>query len=231
MEERYPVFLSSEDDNDFGNAFANDCMDLGNPVTSSSVVDTQLIINAMLTDLRRQCKAIRADCAMDERQKVQKLRELQYRLQSPKANEAAPPVQPKKKKCYKMCDCQNSIRIFQAKVKAGLCKNQGSHPEEERTSAKARYCECDWERNDCLKCKANGCGTDVCKNNDHYTLPYRQACPEFWKRVSNCPTCRPASFCKIKDHYAVGYFKKDRGHRLKSRCKACKVSRQAEGVI
>lgn len=247
LEERYPLFLSSEDDNDdFGNAFANECMDMGNPVTSSSVVDnpvtsssvveSQLIIRTMLTDLRRQCKAIHADCAMDERQKVQKLRELQYRLQSPKAGEAAPPVQPKKEKGYRMCDCPNSIRILQAKVEAGLSKNKGrknkgQHPEEERTSVKARYCECFWETNDCSECKANGCGTDMCKEKDHYTPQYRKANPDFWKRVSNCPTCNPHKFCKIEDHYAVGYFDKGRGHRLKSCCKACKASSQAEGLL
>ena len=151
----------------------------------------------------------------------------------PKAGEAAPPVQPKKEKGYRMCDCPNSIRILQAKVKAGLSKNKGrknkgQHPEEKRTSVKARYCECFWKTNDCSKCKANGCGTDMCKEEDHYTPQYRRANPDFWKRVSNCPTCSPHRFCKIEDHYAVGYFDKGRGHRLKSCCKACKASSQAE---
>ena len=169
----YAVDMSSDSsDAEDGNVFANLCMDLQNPVTSSSVVDIQRIIRSMFKDLRRQCKAIHADRAMDERQKVQKLREIQYRLQSPKAGEAAPPVQPKKEKGYRMCDCPNSIRILQAKVVAGLSKNKGrknkgQHPEEERTSVKARYCECIWETNDCSKCKANGCGTDMCKEKDH----------------------------------------------------------------
>lgn len=236
MEGIIAVDLSSDSfDAEDGNAFADECMGfLQNHVTSSSVVDIQRIISTMFKDLRRQCRAIHADCAMDESQKFQKLRELQYRLQSPKANEAAPPVQPKKEKCYRMCDCPNSIRILQAKVEAGLSKNKGRHPEKERTSVKARYCECDWETNDCSKCKANGCGTDVCKEKDHYSLLYRRDNPDFWKRLSNCETCSPARFCKNKDHYAVGYFEKGRvtrGHRLKSCCKACKVSRQAEGDI
>lgn len=135
LEERYPLFLSSEDDNDdFGNAFANECMDMGNPVTSSSVVDnpvtsssvveSQLIIRTMLTDLRRQCKAIHADCAMDERQKVQKLRELQYRLQSPKAGEAAPPFNQKKKKVTECVIVRTAYESCRQKSKQASAKTK-----------------------------------------------------------------------------------------------------------
>lgn len=126
MEGIIAVDLSSDSfDAEDGNAFADECMGfLQNHVTSSSVVDIQRIISTMFKDLRRQCRAIHADCAMDESQKFQKLRELQYRLQSPKANEAAPPVQPKKKNVTECVIVRTAYESCRQKSKQASAKTK-----------------------------------------------------------------------------------------------------------
>jgi len=174
-------------------------------------------IDSLLQGFHQQCQEIHANSAMDARQKCQKLQEFKGGLESLKAGIAAPPVQTKTPKVYKMCDCENSIRILQKKYDLNVSKKKP-----ERTSVQARYCECG-----CLKCTENGCGTDVCKQVSHYSPQYRVQFPDFWRRRFNCVRCKPASFCFNDHHYldVDNYLKY--GRILKSRCDECKVSRQA----
>ena len=91
-------------------------------------------INSLLQGFHQQCQEIHANSAMDARQKCQKLQELKGGLETLKAREAAPPVQTKTPKVYKMCDCENSIRILWAKFSQKFSKR-----EPKGTSVQARY--------------------------------------------------------------------------------------------
>jgi hypothetical protein len=213
---------ASDDDDDNGDQYLNKHIDFCH---FNSVVLGQ--INSLLHDFHQRCQMIHADSDMNEIQKYQKFLELKFGLETLKASEAAPPVQTKKPKVYKMCDCENSIRILQAKFSEHLSKR-----EPKSTSVQARYCQCNWAVNGCKKCTELGCGTGVCKDVDHYSGEFRDQHPEFWKRRSNCVACCPAYFCFDDGHYSPGYILKHgvNGRRLKSACHECKVSRQSTAV-
>jgi hypothetical protein len=181
-------------------------------------------IGSLLQGFHQQCQEIHANSAMDARQKCQKLQEFKGGLESLKAGIAAPPVQTKAPKVYKMCDCENSIRILQKKYELNVSKKKP-----ERTSVQSRYCECDWAGNGCKKCTELGCGTGVCKKVEHYSVEFRDPHPGFLRRKSGCVSCRPKYFCDKDDHYSAGYILKH-GPRLKSACHECKVSRQSTAV-
>lgn len=213
---------ASDDDDDNGGQFTQHLNKDFDFCHFNSVLPGQ--INSLLQGFHQQCQEIHANSAMDARQKCQKLQELKGGLESLKAGIAAPPVQTKKPKVYKMCDCENSIRILQAKYSQGF-----SRREPKGTSVQARYCECDWAGNGCKKCTELGCGTDVCKDDLHYSDEFRDQYPEFWRRRSSCVSCRPKYFCLNDGHYSPGYLLKHE-RRLKSACHECKVSRQSTAV-
>ncbi len=181
-------------------------------------------IDSLLQGFHQQCQEIHANSAMDARQKSQKLQEFKGGLESLKAGIAAPPVQTKAPKVYKMCDCENSIRILQEKFSQKFSKR-----EPKGTSVQARYCECDWAGNGCKKCTELRCGTGVCKNGEHYSGEFRDKWPEFWRRKCSCVSCHPEYYCDNDDHYSADYILKH-GPRLKSVCHECKVSRQSTAV-
>ncbi len=210
---------ASDDDDDNGGQFFNKNFEFCH---FNSVLLGH--INSLLQGFHQQCQEIHANSAMDARQKCQKLQELKGGLESLKAGIAAPPVQTKTPKVYKMCDCENSIRILQAKFSQGFSKRPPNS-----TSVQARYCQCDWAVNGCEKCTELGCGTNVCKDGKHYSAEFRDQHPEFWRRRSCCETCCPKYFCYNDDHYSAGYILKH-GRRLKSACRECKVSRQSTAV-
>ena len=210
---------ASDDDDDNGRQYLKKDFDICH---FNSVLLGQ--INSLLHDFYQRFQTIHANSAMDEIQKNQKFRELKFRLETLiKASEAAPPVQTKTPKVYKMCDCENSIRILQQKFLENLSRRAP------KTSVKARYCQCNWAVNGCKKCTELGCGTDVCKDVRHYSAEFRDQHPEFWRRRSNCESCCPAYFCTHDDHYSPGY-NFENGRRLKSACHECKVSRQSTAV-
>jgi len=212
-------FDASDDDDDNGGQYLNKDVDFCH---FNSVVLGQ--IDSLLQGFHQQCQEIHANSAMDARQKSQKLQEFKGGLESLKAGIAAPPVQTKTPKVYKMCDCENSIRILWAKFSQKFSKR-----EPKGTSVQARYCECDWAGNGCKKCTELGCGTGVCKKVEHYSDEFRDQHPGFLIRKSSCESCRPKYYCDNDDHYSAGYLLKH-GRRLKSACQECKVSRQSTAV-